>query len=142
MRILITGSRDWSDKETIRQALLSFTAEVEDPNTVCIIHGGCSTGADFIANHLALEYGFRLEVVEADWNAFGRSAGPKRNAEMVRRGADICLAFLNYCSKKNCSISFGHYSHGAKDCLSLAARAGIPVQPYCSNKNCPISFGH
>lgn len=34
------------------------------------------------------------EIHPAEWEKFGKGAGPKRNAEMTGQGADLCLAFL------------------------------------------------
>ena len=133
MRILITGSRDWTDVNIIRDAIGRVLAG-SDPQFVWIVTGACPTGADFIAAHLAKEFGFRLEEHPADWSQ-GRSAGPKRNAKMVGLGADVCLAFLKDCSSPNCTIKEKHLSHGADGCAKLAVNAGIPTLRYYEKEN-------
>ncbi len=45
-----------------------------------------------MAEKYAKEQGFGLEIHPADWQKFGKSAGPKRNREMVIT-ADCVIAF-------------------------------------------------
>lgn len=109
MRILITGSRDWTDVHTILDALLT---EV-DGGPVTIVHGACPTGADSTADRLGKVYGVTVERHPADWKTHGKRAGFVRNAEMVALGADVCLAFIKNGSK------------GATMTADLAEKAGI-----------------
>ncbi len=114
LRILITGSRNWTDEKTVAKALRDATADY-DPSNVTVVHGACRTGADRIAAEAAALIGFNVEAHPANWNAHGRAAGPTRNNAMVALGADICLAF-----------PLGE-SKGARGCMRRAAAAGIPV---------------
>ena len=115
MRILITGSREWTDREAIRRALIEAgqSAGVH-PQAVTVVHGG-ARGADRIAAELAREFGCNVEVHVADWDQHGKAAGHRRNAEMVAASADVCLAF-----------PMGE-SRGTRGCMRLAEQAGIPV---------------
>ncbi|MEU5976326.1 SLOG family protein [Streptomyces sp. NPDC047315] len=115
-RILVTGSRTWTDPDLIHAALAGAIYQ-NVPATV--VHGGCPTGADaltawWVQRHQDL--GLTEERHPADWSAYGRSAGPRRNAEMVHLGADVCLAFIRGGSR------------GASHTAQLAERAGIPVR--------------
>lgn len=111
MRILVTGSREWSNGATIAYAL----ARAAQEGDLVIVHGDCPTGADRIASEWADLHGVSQEPHPADWEAHGKAAGPKRNQEMVDLGADVCLAF-----------PLGE-SRGTRDCMRRASLAGIPV---------------
>lgn len=116
MRVLITGSRDWDKKDTIRNALESLYW-IHGKNVV-LVSGACPTGADKFAEEIAANLGWTIERHPADWAAYGKFAGPKRNQEMVNMGADVCLAFIKNGSK------------GATHASNRAAAADIPTWVY------------
>lgn len=112
MRLLITGSRDWTDELAIMQAISDVAIP---PEAWTLVSGACPTGADRIAEQFAEGLGMTLELHPAEWEKYGKRAGFKRNDEMVDLGADICLAFI-----KNRSKGATHTAH-------FAERAGIPT---------------
>ena len=114
IRILVTGSRTWTDKAAVAQALRDAWFVAGRPYGVVVVHGG-ARGADYIADVYAKRLGFVTEPHNAKWKEFGRAAGPLRNKEMVAMGADVCLAFIK------------NESAGATGCADLAQKAGIPV---------------
>lgn len=115
-RILITGSRAWTDREAIRRVLAYGPTKWScKPGQITVVHGG-ARGADRIAGEVAAELGMAVEVYPADWEAFGKSAGYRRNKEMVEAGADVVLAW-----------PLGE-SRGTRMCMALAEQAGIPVR--------------
>lgn len=131
-RILVTGSRGWTDEEQINRALYDAWAEHHGiPGDIVLVHGGCPTGADAIADRQwrARSGGEPVEVHPADWSQ-GRSAGFQRNAAMVDLGADLCLAFISDCTSPRCDKPRPHPSHGATHTADLAEKAGIPVRRY------------
>jgi hypothetical protein len=108
-RILITGSRTWTDNTVIRDALTPHRA----PGAV-LVHGNAH-GADRIAAGIWRSWGLPVETHPADWHTHGRAAGMVRNRHMVILGADICLAFIH------------NHSPGATHCAATANQAGIPT---------------
>ena len=125
-RILITGSRNWDDEETIRTALTQTlwqgTGPFRDSNaTPVLVSGACPTGADAIAEKCWRNWQLPIERHRADWGKYGRAAGPIRNQEMVKLGADVCLAFIK------------NESRGATNTVLLAQKAGIPTQIFRRN---------
>lgn len=113
-RILVTGSRTWTDADVILAALREHAAGATD---VVVVHGGAA-GADRLADQIARERGARVERHPADWARHGRAAGFLRNQKMVRLGADVCLAFIHNASR------------GATACADTAQAAGIPTYRY------------
>jgi hypothetical protein len=124
-RILITGSRDWDDLPTIGQAIEQAMID-SGRQPILVIHGACPSGADQQADRYARWLrgrGCAIDVKPhpANWRPngiFDRSAGFRRNAEMVALGADICLAFVR------------NGSRGASHTAALAERAGIPTRRF------------
>lgn len=115
MRILITGSRSWDDPEIIVDAILYHTRYVKESDVV-IVHGSCPKGADQMADDISHNFSWTVERHPADWQKHGKRAGYVRNSDMVKLGADLCLAFIK------------NSSRGATMCADLADKAGIPVE--------------
>lgn len=111
-RILITGSRSWTDEQTIRHAL---TVRYDATPQAVLVHGDCPRGADAIADLVWRNLGGRVETHPAKWDLYGKPAGHIRNDEMVQAGADECLAFIL------------DGSPGASGCMRAAVKAGIPT---------------
>ena len=118
MKVLVCGSRDWTNGAAIEREFKKL------PTGTIIVHGACPTGADALAEKLAMKYGFPIRRYPADWENEGKSAGPKRNARMVREehrnGEPIALglAFTSDLQR----------SRGTRDCVERARKAGIKVE--------------
>ncbi|NUU23324.1 MAG: DUF2493 domain-containing protein [Streptomycetaceae bacterium] len=118
-RVLVTGSRYWTDTHLIYTALdQAFTDR--PTRLMIVVHGCCKTGADAIAAAWAQTARADGQPVyeerhPAQWSR-GRTAGPQRNQRMVDRGAHLCLAFPLPTST------------GTEDTIRRARNAGIPVE--------------
>ena len=112
MRVLVCGSRDWSNVEIIAEHLRSL------PSGTALIHGGCK-GADLIAALIGAELGFEVVPFPADWGTHGKAAGPIRNQRMLDEGKpDLIIAFHNDISS----------SRGTADMLRRAERCGVQIK--------------
>lgn len=121
-RVLVTGSRDWLDGGAVWRELDAVWTRIT-PRLLIVVHGACKTGADAQAAAWVADMRRRLPstevndephpVTRAEWSRHGGYAGPRRNAAMVRTGADVCLAFIRAGSS------------GATGCARLAEDAGI-----------------
>lgn len=110
MRVLVTGSRDWRDYETIRKRLAQL------PPGSTIVHGA-ATGADAMAHVAAIALGHIPEPHWPDFETYEVSKAPlRRNELMVALGADLCLGFPTANSR------------GTVHCMGRAKAAGIPVE--------------
>jgi len=85
-RLLICGSRTWTDAARIHDELTLTCGRlgIREPAELTVIHGACPKGADKIADDWAKEAGAEIERWPADWNAFGKYAGPRRNEQMAQ----------------------------------------------------------
>jgi hypothetical protein len=81
-RIVICGDRNYTHIPSIESLISQL------PKDATIIHGAC-VGADIIAGNLAVKYGLTVLAYPADWNKYGRAAGPIRNKQMIRWGGSI-----------------------------------------------------
>lgn len=116
MRILITGSRYWH----CRRAMITMMHRMIEKHgaaDLVFVHGACPNGADKAMETVCNDFVVRQEPHPADWDKHGTPAGPIRNSEMVKLGADLCLVFSQ--DLKN--------SPGTKDCARKAIAAGIPT---------------
>lgn len=111
MRILICGSRNWIDWGTLYRIISALP-----PGTVII--SGEARGADRIARRIAEACGLEVEKYPANWNAYGKAAGPIRNRQMLKEGKpDLVLAFHEKIRE----------SKGTGDMVRISVLAGIDV---------------
>ena len=112
-RILVCGTREWSNFDKIKTILKNYT-----PDSTLIIHGGCK-GADSIAGYLANQLGFEVLIYKADWAKYGKAAGPKRNQQMLDEG------------KPTKVIAFHpdiENSKGTKDMITRTKKVNLPIE--------------
>jgi hypothetical protein len=117
MRVLVCGCRHWTDESAISRELDSLGSEVS-----LVIHGGAK-GADTLAGRAADTLGVEVDVYHADWDFYGRSAGPIRNKRMLVDGRpDLVLAFHPDIDA----------SRGTKNMVKNARAAGVRVLTFSS----------
>lgn len=119
----MTGSRKWADKAFVRLTLSYTYCLIKDPY-MTLVHGECHDSPDMYADEWAYQMkrlGFPIEVEPhpADWRGkHKKAAGFVRDAEMVKLGANLCLAFIQ------------DDSRGASYTADLAEKAGIETVRY------------
>ncbi len=117
MRLLVCGSRTWTDRARLWQVLDRLVSKHGDGQVVLI--EGDARGADRLAGQLARARGWRLERYPADWSGEGRAAGFRRNARMLHQGRpDLVVAF---------TVGPLQHSRGTADMVRRARAAGVPV---------------
>ena len=88
MKVIIAGSRNFNNYVQLKNVcnhLLNNFQKIE------IVSGGCR-GTDLLGERYALEHGYPIKRFPANWNRYGRAAGPKRNAQMAEY-SDMLIAF-------------------------------------------------
>ena len=112
MKLIIAGSRSFSHEflggifpdftsnchQAVHQ-LMGIEADIKE-----IVHGGCPSGVDSFAD---LQWDSYYDIIEtsvfkADWNKYGKFAGPKRNSQMAAYGDAL---FLIWDGKSRGSLS-------------------------------------
>lgn len=118
MRVLVCGGRDFADRDSLESYLTRFH---EIRRITMLIHGGAGyrdedgrivAGADILAGEWAEFNGIPTMMFPANWTAFGRSAGPIRNEQMLKEGRpDLVVAFPG--------------GNGTTHMVKIARRAGL-----------------
>jgi hypothetical protein len=107
--VVVTGSRDWKDAERVKTRIKAL------PHGTLLVHGG-ARGVDTIAGKAAKAH-CTVRVVHADWETYGKAAGPIRNERMLREyKPDLAIAFIR------------NNSRGATHCANRAMKLGIKVE--------------
>lgn len=108
--ILVAGSRNYVNAERLAKIL---EENVGDEDT--IVEGGVK-GVDTMARQWAEARDIGVVEIRADWEKYGRAAGPKRN--------DAMTAFVAERGGRAVFIWDGK-SKGTKQCINSAMKRGI-----------------
>jgi SLOG family YspA-like protein len=111
MRVLVCGGRNFTDVDLLNDTL---NAIWDSRKITMILHGG-APGADTLASYWAELAEVPCRRFPAQWQTYGKRAGPIRNQLMLQEGQpDLVVAF--------------HGGIGTRDMIEQAKRAGVPVQ--------------
>ena len=122
MIVIVTGGRDYNPHGEGRANVGAVLSSIHAVKKIeAVVHGRCwsplkeetKTGADYWAFIWAKNHKVLDDPYPADWKNLGRSAGPRRNTEMAKAGADLCIAFPG--------------GMGTADMVNKAIAEGIPV---------------
>lgn len=89
MRLGIVGCRYFNNWEKFSAFMERYEKEYGLPDEV--VSGGAA-GIDTLAERWAKEKSIPMRIFFADWNKYGRAAGPMRNTE-IANNIDLLLAF-------------------------------------------------
>jgi hypothetical protein len=89
VKLLVCGGRDYQDINRVMRVLDNIH---EKCGITEIIHGAAK-GADSLAGQWARKNGIKETAVPANWDLYGRRAGPLRNEEMLLLAPDGVVAF-------------------------------------------------
>lgn len=78
-KVVIAGSRNIAAVELIRNEMNMYWLEIGAFEVI----SGMARGVDRIARDIAVASGITVHEMPAEWDKYGKSAGYRRNAEMV-----------------------------------------------------------
>lgn len=81
MKVIIAGGRDINDYELLKSVI---GHAIKSGFVIDTVISGGARGVDKMGERWAAENGKLLQVFPADWNKFGKAAGPIRNIEMSK----------------------------------------------------------
>lgn len=91
MRVIIAGGRDYKNYNFVKEQLDELWSKHLELKELTILNGMAS-GVDSLAYKWAKERNFTIEEYPAQWNRYGKAAGPMRNRQMAEK-ADVLIAF-------------------------------------------------
>lgn len=110
MRVLVCGSRKFRSPAQVFRKLESLH---EQHKFTALIQGG-ATGVDSFAREWAATHPeIQRYVCKADWDKYGKAAGPIRNGRMLEWKPDLVVAFPG--------------GRGTADMVRQAREAGVEV---------------
>lgn len=108
MKVIVAGSREFDDYALVEEVLSKYDDITE------IVSGG-ARGADSLGEKFALEHAIPIKRFPANWTAYGKTAGYRRNEQMAYYG-DRLIAFWD------------GQSRGTKHMIDFARKVGLEVE--------------
>ncbi len=78
-RLIVCGGVDFDDYEFFK---IQLNRLIEKYDNIRLVSGH-ARGADTLAERYAAENGIQIQVFPAEWNKYGKAAGPIRNKAML-----------------------------------------------------------
>jgi hypothetical protein len=114
VKVLVTGGRDYTDRQTLYRTLAAIDAD----HGISVIIEGCAEGADRLAAAWARDNEIGLRHFPAQWReggVYNPLAGKQRNQRMLHEGRpDLVVAFPG--------------GQGTAHMVDIARRAGVPIR--------------
>ncbi len=113
-RVVVAGCRDYDNYEEAKAYIDFCISNIREKYEIIIVSGGCK-GADMLGERYAKENRFKIERYIADWDKYGKGAGPIRNKQMAEVG-DFVICFWD------------GKSSGTRSMISCAQKFGKPIK--------------
>ncbi len=107
MKVIIAGSRGITDYNLIEQAVIESGFEITE------VVSGTACGVDTLGEQWAMNHNIPIKRFPAQWDQFGKSAGPRRNMDMAKYGEALI------------AITVG--SPGTKSMIEIAKRMNLKI---------------
>jgi hypothetical protein len=131
--IIVSGDRNWGtteQREVVLQALDKLKTAWLPWMPIRLAHGA-ARGVDTIADEMGKLLGYQVIPYPADWDRYGKWAGPERNGRMLdkERPVALVLAFHD---------NLG-WSKGTKNMVEQALADGVPCVVFGSKSVTPLT---
>ena len=113
-RIVVAGCRYYNNYDEAKEYIDFCIKNIRNKYELIFVSGGCK-GTDKLGERYAEENGFTIERYPAQWDKYGKSAGPMRNKEMAVI-SDYVICFWDGKSK------------GTKTMIDFAEQFGKPLR--------------
>ncbi len=113
-RVVVAGCRHYTDYQEAKNYIDFCISKIRKKYNLIVVSGGCK-GADLIGEQYARENNLKIERYPAQWEIFGKKAGPKRNKQMAEIG-DFIICFWD------------GKSRGTKSLIDYALEMNKPIK--------------
>ncbi|MGF7011972.1 putative Rossmann fold nucleotide-binding protein DprA/Smf involved in DNA uptake [Lachnospiraceae bacterium PF1-22] len=122
-RIIIAGSRDFLDYKFLKEKCDEIIQKLTEYKITII--SGTARGADTLGEQYAKENNYILKRMPANWNDYGKSAGPRRNEEMAKYAKEAAVSIL---------IAFSNGSKGTGHMINSANKHELQIFTFTFSK--------
>jgi hypothetical protein len=129
--VLCCGDRNWDDAKKIYRILKH---EHKKRPIDFVIEGG-ALGADYLSRVVAEKLGIQVVECPANWEYFGKKAGPIRNTQQLRLALELACegGQISGSEQKMNMIVFAFHSNikqskGTKNMVEQAKKANVKVK--------------
>ena len=126
---IIAGSRTIDDYAVVRHVieLAPFWTKITE-----VVSGRCPQGVDVLGERWAAELSLSIKPFPADWNTYGKKAGPMRNEQMAI-----------YCQQRQggCIVIWDGKSRGSANMISLAKMYSLELHVVNVSASASLSAG-
>ena len=116
-RIIIAGSRQFNDYEKMLKTLDELGIHLINTIDPIEIISGHAPGADTLGERFAKAYDYPLKIFPAEWDKYGKAAGPIRNEQMAKYASEADRGIL-------IAFPIGE-SKGTRNMIKLAEQYGL-----------------
>ena len=119
-RVIIAGSRKYNDYDKMLEELDNLGIHLINTIDTIEIVSGHASGADALGERFAKAYNYPLKIFPAEWNKYGKAAGPIRNEQMAKYVSEADRGIL-------VAFPVGE-SKGTRNMIKLAKQYGLEVE--------------
>jgi hypothetical protein len=120
IRIIIAGSRKFNDYSKMLNKLDELGTHLLATMDDIEIVSGHASGADTLGEKFAEAYNYPLKIFPAEWDKYGKAAGPIRNEQMAKYAAEADKGIL-------IAFPMGE-SRGTRNMIKLAEQYGLEIE--------------